>query len=325
MRSRKGTDFDMETGRELFNLFLKDQPLSRPPFVPMIRGLLSKVEGLPMETLMNDPTLWANSLVKTYKLFRFDGVVVGLDFTLMAEACGCELVWLDDRPRCSPPKGPPCTNPQETGRMRHAIETAKRVFEVCRQEQACIAAMTGPVTLSGMLFGQEQASAHLNEVKQLVVNVAEAFCRSGPDVLIFLEGRALASEKVSLAHRKIYNTLKNVAGYYNVKTGLYLQGYDPPNVAGFRDLKLDLYVLGPSAEKGMPTVSQVWDLGVGALGVGLGLRLDDLEASRAIIREGLALYRATKGRGLFFTSFGPATREVNLNTLHELVKEIFKL
>jgi hypothetical protein len=315
----------METGRELFNRFLKDQPLARPPFVPMIRGLLSKVEGLPMETLMNDPTLWANSLVKTYKLFRFDGVVVGLDFTLMAEACGCELVWVEDRPQCSPPKGPLRTTPQETGRMRHAIETATRVFEVCRQEQACIAAMTGPVTLAAMLFGQEQASMRLNEVKQLMVSVAEAFCRSGPDVLIFLEGSVLASEKVSLTHRKIYNTLKNIAGYYNVKTGLYLQGYHPQSVAGFRDLKMDLYVLGPSAEEGMPSVSQVWDLGVGALGVGLGLRLDDLEASRSIIREGLALYRATKGRGLFFTSFGPATREVNFNTLHELVKEIFKL
>jgi len=291
----------------------------------MIRGLLSKVEGLPMETLMNDPTLWANSLVKTYKLFRFDGVVVGLDFTLMAEACGCELVWVEDRPQCTPLKGPLCTNPQETGRMRHAIDTATRVFQVCRQEQACIAAMTGPVTLAGMLFGREQASARLNEVKQLMVTVAEAFCKSCPDVLIFLEGSGFASEKVSLSHRKFYNTLKNIAGYYNVKAGLYLQDYDPQKVAGFRDLKMDLYVLGPSAERGMPSVSQVWDLGVGALGVGLGLRLDDLEASRSIIQEGLALYRATKGRGLFFTSFGPATRDVNFDTLHELVKEIFKL
>jgi hypothetical protein len=318
-------DADMETGRELFNRFLKDQPLSRPAFVPMIRGLLSKVEGISMETLTSDPTLWANSVIKTHKLFRFDGVVVGIDFTLMAEACGCELTWVEDRPRCSPPKGPLCTRPQEIGRMRHALEAAKRVFEVSRQDQACIAAMTGPVTLSGMLFGEEQAAAHLGEVKELVVSVAEAYCRSGPDALIFLEGRALASEKVSLAHRKIYNTLKNIAGYYNVKTGIYLQGYEADRVALFRDLKMDLYVLGPSVEKSMPSVSQVWELGVGALGVGLGLRLDDFEKSRSIIREGLDLYRTTKGRGLFFTSFGPATREVNLDTLHALVKEIFNL
>ena len=93
----------MITGRELFIKFLNDEPLPRPAFVPMIRGLLSRVEGIPMEKLMNDPTLWANSLVKTYKLFRFDGVVVGLDFTLMAEACGCGIVWEDDRPRMLPP------------------------------------------------------------------------------------------------------------------------------------------------------------------------------------------------------------------------------
>jgi len=88
----------MVTGRELFTTFLRDEPLPRPAFVPMIRGLISRVEGVPMETLMNDPTLWANSLVKTHKLFRFDGVVVGLDFTLMAEACGCGIAWWTTAP-----------------------------------------------------------------------------------------------------------------------------------------------------------------------------------------------------------------------------------
>jgi hypothetical protein len=315
----------MITGRELFTKFLNDEPLPRPAFVPMIRGLLCRVGGIPMQTLMNDPTLWANSLVKTHKLFRFDGIVVGLDFTLMAEACGCEIVWEDDRPKIlcfNGGKG----NPPETGRMRHALETARRVFDISRQEQACIATMTGPVTLANYLFGDKKGPDHIGDVKQMVVQVAEAFCKTGPDVLIFLEREPLAAvQNITMVHRKIYNTLKNIAEYYNVRTGLYLQGYRPENVDAFRALRMDLYVLGPSFDMALPPVSRVWDLGVGTLGVGLGLPLTEPAMAQKIIKEGRELYKTTGGRGVFFTSFGPVTRDVDLETLHELVNEIFNL
>ncbi len=311
----------MATGRELFNRFLNDEPLPRPVFVPMIRGLLSRVEGLPMERLMNDPTLWANGLVKTHRLFRFDGVVVGLDFTLMAEACGCGISWENDRPVASLPQHGLYEKPEETGRMKHVLEVAGRVFEVSRKDQACIAAVTGPVTLADMLFGRGKGAEHLGEIKQLMVQIVEAFCKTGPDVLIFMEGRPLASSKISLSHRKIYNTLKNITGYYDVKTGLYVQRYAPSAVDRFKALQMDLYVLGPSEDGIFPELSRVWDLGVGALGVGLGLPLNDLATARRLIKEGRELYETTGGRGIFFTSLGPATRDVNLETLHELVQE----
>ncbi len=313
----------MATGRALFNHFLNDEPLERPVFVPMIRGMLSRVEGLPMERLMNDPTLWANALVKTHKLFRFDGVVVGLDFTLMAEACGCEISWENDRPIASLPQKGLYEKPEETGRMKHALEVAARVFEVSRKDQACIAAVTGPVTLSDMLFGRGKGSEHLGEIKQLMVQVAEAFCKTGPDVLVFMEGRPLGSSTISLAQKKIYNTLKNITGYYDVKPGLYVQRYDASHVDRFNALKMDLYVLGPSADGTLPEVSRVWDLGVGALGVGLGLPLNDPDTAARLIREGRELYETSGGRGIFFTSLGPATRDVNLEALHELVQEFF--
>ena len=44
---------------ELFRKFLNREPLSRPVFLPMARGLLSRVEDMPMEKLTSDPTLWA--------------------------------------------------------------------------------------------------------------------------------------------------------------------------------------------------------------------------------------------------------------------------
>jgi hypothetical protein len=88
---------------------------------------------------------------------------------------------------------------------------------------------------------------------------------------------------------------------------------------------MDLYVLGPASDRALPPLSRVWELGVGALGVGLGLPLQDLEKARGLIREGRDLYQTTGGRGIFFTSFGPVTRDVDLEALHELVNEIFNL
>lgn len=315
----------METGRELFEKFLRGEPQSRSTFAPVIRGILSRVEGVSWETLTNDPTLWANSLVKTYKLFRFDGVVVKLDFSLMAEACGCAISWEEDRPLVSSPPDSVCEEPEGTGRMKFALETARRVFEVSRQNLACIGAMTGPFTLANIIFGPEEGPAHVDEVKQRVVQVVEAFCKTGPDVLMFLEGTALTSAEPAFRHRKVYNTIKNVAGYYNIHAGLYLQGYDPPTVKNFASLKMDMYVLGPSRENTLPPVSDLWDLGEEALGLGLGLPLDDLDRAREIIREGIELYRTKGGRGFFFTSQGPVTRDASLENIHELVKEINRL
>ena len=207
--------------------------------------------------------------------------------------------------------------------MKLALETAARVFEVSRKEQACIAALTGPLTLADMLFGRGKGADHLGEIKQLIVQVAEAFCKTGPDVLIFMEGRSLGSAEINLSHKKIYNTLKNITGYYDVKAGLYVQKYDPARVDRFKGLKMDLYVLGPTGDGSMPDVSRVWDLGEGALGVGLGLPLNDLSTARRFIKEGRQLYETTGGRGIFFTSLGPATRDVDVETLHQLVQEFF--
>ncbi|MBI5585357.1 MAG: hypothetical protein HY892_16215 [Deltaproteobacteria bacterium] len=312
----------METGRELFNQFLKGEPLSRPAYVPLLRGLTARVGGHSAETVYSDPTLWANSLLKTAELFNFDGVVAGFDFSLMAEACGCRLRWENDRPVCSALSGELCQTPEASGRMKNALEAAGRVFQTCRRQRACIGALTGPVTLARQLFGPEEAQNHLPEVKELVVRVAEAFCQTRPDVLVFMEGRPLASVKPDLTQRRLYQTLKNITGYYNLFNALYLQGYAAEEVAAFAALKMDIYILGPSEDKSLPPLSAIWDLGAEARGIGLSLPLDHIDQAREIIRQGLEWYQAKGRRSFFFTSFGPVTRDVSLESLQQLIREI---
>ena len=312
----------MTTGRELFNAFLNGKPMIRPAFVPLVRGLPARVEGQPFEMLTANPTLWANSLAKTTELFGFDGVVVGFSFSLMAEACGCRIVWDQDRPVMVSPTPALSEAPEESARMKAALEAAQRLFQVCRAEKACVATITGPATLASQLFGREEGPGKLAEVKTLMARVTECFAQVRPDVIVFLEGRPLTLNRVGLAQRKAYNTLKNILHYYDIKAGLYLQGYDPDHLNDFKLLGMDLYVLGPGRDNRPPLVDEVFELGADALGVGLGLPLDDSARAREIIAQGMELYRSQGGAGFFFTSHGPVTRETDLDVLHHLVNEI---
>lgn len=312
----------MISGRELFNKFLKGQPLERPPFVPLIRGLTARVEGLTQEAIQSDPALWANCLAKTTELFDFDGVVAGFDFSLMAEACGCQIQWEKDRPRIAALPNPLCQTPEESRRMKNALEAAGRVFQVCRAKRACVAALTGPVTLAHQLFGRQEGENHLREVKQFVVRVTEAFCRIRPDVLVFMEGRPLAQSKPTLAHRRLYQTLKNITAYYNISDALYLQGYRPPEVGAFAALPMELVILGPGESQELPPLSALRELGAEARGVGIGLPMSDLEKAREMIQQGLEWVRDKSLGRFFFTSFGPMTREIDLETLQQLIREI---
>ena len=309
-------------GRERFKGFLTGEPVTRPAFVPLIRGLPARVEGMSMETLTSDPTLWANSLMKTTRLFGLDGVVVGLDFTLMAEASGCPVTWHEDRPILMPLQGELNEAPERSGRIQHALEAARRLFETCRSEIACLVALTGPITLASQLFGPEEGPERTREVKPLLLRVAEAFCATRPDVLLFLEDSPTGPTP---GDRRTYNTLKNIASYYDVHSGLYLQGVDPQNLSGFSELNTDVYVLGPAENDPLPSPSALWKLGEGALGVGLGVPLDDIGKAREIIGDGQRLYGERAGPGFFLTSIGPVHRNVNLEAFRTLADEITRL
>lgn len=321
-RSGSDTEFEVETGQILFSRFLKGEPASRPAFVPLIGGVLPRVAGISLKELTADATLWANSLQKTVDLFNFDGVVLGFDISLMAEACGCGISWEEDRPVVSCPAVTVCQVPEENGRMQYALEAGRRVVSVCGSDRACIVALTGPATLSAQLFGREQGAERAADCKGLLVRVTEEFCRLRPHGLVFMEEGSLVAAEMNAAQRRIYNTLKNIAGYYNIPAGLYLQGYQYGALRPFADLKMAFYILGPSREGGLPVLSELWELGEHALGVGIGLPVDNLEQTREFIREGVDYCRAGANRGLFFTSCGEVDRSVDLGLLRQVTEEV---
>lgn len=278
---------------------------------------------MPLKELMADATLWANGLQKTIELFNFDGVVLGFDFSLMAEACGCDISWEEDRPVVACPAMSVCRVPEENGRMRYALEAAKRVLSVCGSDRACVVALTGPATLATQLFGRDDGSARASECKGLLVRVTEEFCRLRPHGLAFMEDCSLVPTEITSTQRRIYNTLKNIAAYYNLPAGLYLQGYQAGNLQQFSQLGMDFYSLGHSLDGGLPVLGDLWELGrESSLGVGIGLPVDDPEKARAFIRQGLEYCRGGRKRGCFFTSCGEIDRSIDLGTLRQVTEEI---
>jgi hypothetical protein len=274
------------------------------------------------EELNADPTLWANALVKTADLLNVDGIVVGFDATVMAEACGCPIVWKDDRPEIVAPASEFSESPADAGRMKSALEAAQRVFQVCRDRRGCVFSLTGPVTLAHRLFGSEEGPQRVGDTKQLLVKAVEASCQIRPDMLVFIEESPLGTADSVSKHRRVYNTLKNIASHYDIPVALYVQDYVAQNVGRFLDLRLDIYILGPSAASDLPPLSEVWGLGGDTLGVGLGVPTDDFEKGKNFIGEALALYQTEEKRNFFFTSFGPVTRDVDLETIRQLTDEV---
>ena len=309
----------------LFKRFLNREPVTRPAFVPLLGGVVPRVAGTSLKELTSDPTLWANSLQKTVELFNFDGIVAGFDFSLMAEACGCGISWEQDRPVLLSPPAKVCQVPEENGRMQYALESARRVIDVCQNDRACLVALTGPVTLSAQLFGQEHGPGRMADCKQLLVRITEAFCRLRPDGLLFMEEGSPAMAEVNPACRRIYNTLKNIAAYYAIPAGLYLQGYLPEHLQHFSKLKLDFYIAGPSREGAMPVLSDLWNLGEEALGVGMSLPLDDLGRAREIMKQVLDCCRTRGNRGFFYTSCGEVDRKADLEIIHQVTQEIHQI
>jgi hypothetical protein len=259
--------------------------------------------------------------MKAAALFDFDAVVAGYDFSLLAEACGCKISWEEDRPVVCGLPDAFNESPEACGALRHALEATKRVFTACGKERGCVAALTGPATLAGQLYG-EDGTSRIGEVKAQIIPVLEAYCATRPDAILFMEGHRLGREKVSIKHRKIYSTLKNITSYYGIPAGLYLEDFSPEDVQRFSALQMDIYILGPSATHTAVPVPELMALGAEALGFGLGLPLDDAEKAYQLIEEGGKLHARAGGGRFFFTSFGPLTREVNLDLLHALIGKI---
>ncbi|MEX6725453.1 hypothetical protein ABU113_13325 [Sphingosinicellaceae bacterium M-36] len=211
-----------------------------------------RVAGQAWPDIAGDPALQVPALGKVTALLGGDALVIDID------------------PAAAP------------GVVEAAVETANRLSGEGATPFARV------VTITGLLAGHAGGAGDTpgEAERERMTALVEQVCKARPDLVLLLEGAALGTASVSIALRKLYNTLRNVAGYFNVPLGVMLSGYPAEAAAEFAKLKLDAYVLGADAAGNPPTPDALAALATEAA-VGLALPFDRPDVARAWV-AGLA-------------------------------------
>jgi hypothetical protein len=292
----------MTSGRDLFQRLRGGAAFDRPAFVPFLTGLAARAGCTDPGVMTSDAAQWTNCLTAAAKLFELDGVVAGYDPGLLA------LAWSGGEAAA-------------TAATQTALETMRRVFHACRQERMVAAALTGPLSLAAQLEAGSGRGVECADLKSPLVRLTEAVCEARPDLLLFVEVGA-APGTMSPGYRRLYQTLRNVASYFDIPVGLYAEGYAADELEACLNLGCDLYLLGPSSAGDYAGLDLLAGLDRGTIAVGLGLPLTNQETTRALIDRGLRVWEARKGGGLFFTVHEPTAGMAGPNEMHALVAAI---
>ena len=185
-------------------------------FVPIIFSFGAKLEDLPVEVFLNDPTKLSNSLRTIQNYFQVDGVVCYGDDTVLAEVLG----------KIDPPSKNGFEELEsriagiaETGRVATALEVAKRL-NILLPDTIIMGVVPGPVKLASQLTGL--SSRDLISEQDLLVQTTKAtltFARAlgetGIDMLMVREDALPPIDSKSLRLlTRCYSPLWNTAKYY---------------------------------------------------------------------------------------------------------------
>jgi hypothetical protein len=311
-------------GKDLLRQTFINRAIPRPAFVPLIHGLAARIEQISLEEMTTNPSLWANALQKVQDLFKCDGVLISFDFTLLAEGCGCQVRWINQRPVVE--GGVLRTNelPYQVGRMSIALETAKRLFKVLGMETASVAALTGPFTLAYQLAGGGNGLERIDEAKRAVIETLKGFCSLKPDLFLFMERENSEPGQSLSERRRTYATLWNIANYYQVSTALYVEGYLGEDFGRYAHLGAQGLIFGPSASGCTPNTERLLNLLLDSnVILGIALPHQHQRGLEQTIDTCLEYLRSKSMKSrLFFTTCGEVSFDSSPNEFHPIVERI---
>jgi MtaA/CmuA family methyltransferase len=161
------------TGYERCMAALRWERPDRVPVVPQNSDMAIHLAGYDMIEASKDPVKLANALLEAQARFGYDGILLGPDAAILAEAIGCETVYrADDPPAIVGPaigdlaevKKLKVPDMQRDGRMHIWMEASriirerlgKAVFLICRADQCAF-------SLAALIFGMENLSMAIAE------------------------------------------------------------------------------------------------------------------------------------------------------------------
>lgn len=276
----------MTVGSDVIRRLRSGERIDRPFFAPVLTGLAARAGCVTVDDMYADAAVWTSSLMASAALFDVDGVVAGYRPDLLLEAH--EI------------------NSAEAPALRIAVDTMRRVFYACNHARLGVGALPGPLTFAARLEAAGAGSPECGKLKPFVVKAVECICDSRPDLLLIVEDGPLPGGP-SPVYRRLYQTVRNVASYYDIPVGLYVEGYEVGALETYLALGCDVWLAGPSAEGGYGEALVFARAAEVPLAVGLGLPAGDATAAEALVQLGLELREAAKSPGVFFTVNEPGT------------------
>ena len=323
-----------QTSKELVRALFAGKPVNRPPFIPCIASAASKFMQVPIRQMYSNPTAMANSLQSCQRLFKYDGITVLYDSTLEAEALGCQIIWQGDK---SPQIAVPIISSEgdidkldasgieSKGRIPAVLEAAKRLGQTVGREVAMVGVVTGPVTLSRHLMGDDfikEADAESDVFNKVIdlsgkvaVSLARAFGELNFDAVILADDY-LASFK-SEHYSKLQSTLKtlhNILNFYNAPLIIMSGRISEESLPELFKLKADGFALvNPIASASLPAGKLI---GLCIPTIALTSTTDDTGKAMSILLEG------GSGEGCFITSENEVPLETPAVNLHKVLGEL---
>jgi uroporphyrinogen decarboxylase len=168
-----------ETSKVMVRKVFAGGKLAWIPFMPWVCIHAARLEQLPVQKMLSDPSLLARALQNAHKLYGYDMGVNIFDPTIEAEACGCAVKWTSDRELPVIENHPPIdqmgddaiSNLRNKGRLPVVLEATKRLKINLGRAIAIAGVVTGPFTLASHLKGGniiDGLDRHPEQAKKIV-------------------------------------------------------------------------------------------------------------------------------------------------------------
>lgn len=172
----------------------------------------------------------------------------------------------------------------------------------------CVVIVTGAVAQA--LAGGWDGGYFPEALKADLTALAEGFCDARVALLLFDETGVDPALLGTMPARKVYNTLRNVASYFNVRTGAIIDGTDAGAIDVAARLRLDATLLACRSADALPDPFDLDRLCEDGRIAGLALPADDAGLA--------ALAAAHVGRPCLFTTLA-SDGAPTIETMHDFM------
>lgn len=324
----------MISSKALVRKALSRKPIPRPPFLPIVHSSAAQLEQISIRDLFASPDALARTMWNAQKLFGYDWVVIFIDPTLEAEACGCPIEWQGERPVVA---GHPFAGQKQTiehdlgdlekkGRLPVILEAIKRLSLTSGRNVALAVTMNGPLTLAQHLSGRanpirdeddlETIRVHLDFAAKVMARLVRAYCELRPDVVVVAEPLLRDMETAAVQHvspflRPVWNVVRFYSAYSIIHTDCHS-----------RDRYRALANLGAHGVVGTPSVVSDWPAGEKVC-PGVALPLSFLSEDETTVREQWrTLQRDMKEMPRFLTTESEVPVDVPPEKMKNLVQAL---